>query len=1677
VSDTVAVRHPARQPEGARAAPHAPPATAGAEPAASAWAVGSVSAPFGLALPVQRKPVIGRAGDAYEREADAVADRVVSRGTAEAPLAISRVTPAALAPPVQRMSPGDRTEHDDPPRPGTGDPGIIQRAEEEPKPGDDTAAVQTKPADSAVVQRAKDETKPGDDTTAVQPKGASGGVAGGSPAMRDAAATAIATRGPGAPLPPRTRGALEAGMGVSLRDVRVHTGPAADQATGALHARAFTHGRDIWVGRGESPSDTRLMAHEATHVLQQDGVVRRKPEDEPEPPPPPEPDDEERKRPRPGEQPRPHAASAVAVAEEPEAGPTAPPRPAASAYPAPSPPRVRLPGVPVVPPKSEPATAPSPPAAHETAAAEDGAPSTPSARAPLPVVAPPLAPPLAAPKTPTPAAATPPAAPSAPPPPSGPAAPRAATTGTGTTGDAKSAVSPASSVTAPTAAPTTKPGATPTAPGAEAAAPAQADETAPAAEGAPLPADSAAATEGAVPTDATQPESATAEATPADAEAAAEGAAAPEAEGAAGKAKEEAAGEPKEGAAEPKAEGAAKPAAGAAGEAAAEAAAPPGPEADPNFQAAIHRLQGTAARERAHKPAAEAADDAQAAARPPDNDRLSRAGAAQVDSMSGAQVAKPPTASFLELLRAKIAQLAPKNLSELDDFKSSGKAAGMKADLTAGVARAKSSATGDMKARTEAEPQPSSVEPKPVTPLAPPVPGPTPGSVGAARAVPPPQPAEAVSLDASSQSVDRQMAENDVDDPQLQEANDPRFSAVATARDEVKAHAAEAPAQYREEEAGIRGGAARANARDERGALGGMHAGKKRSQKSVSAEQEAARAADEAKRREVANHVELLFNQTRAAVEGKLSSLDTDVNARFDAGEARARQQMEDHVEQRKDDYKDRRYSGIRGKYRWVRDKFRGLPAETKVFYEEGRDLFIGEMDKVIVDISNLVEARLQEAKDEVVRGKASIATYVEGLEGSLKKVGKDAQAKVGERFQELEQAIEDKKDDLASGLAQRYNDARQHADERLAEMRKADRGLVAAFVEKLGEIIEILRNFKQRLMAMLAEAADAIGSIVKHPIRFLGNLVSAVKQGVQRFSDNIVEHLKEGLFGWLFGALAAAGITLPSDFSLQSIFGLVLQVLGITPETLRRKLGKLIGERNVGLLEKAWGFVQRLVSGGIGGLWEEAKEYLSDLQETLFASVQEWVVTRVVKAAILKLVSMFNPAGAIIAAIQGIISTVQFFFERINQILDLVQAIVSSVGRIARGDVDGAAAWIETSMARAIPLMISFLAGLLGLGGVAEKVRSIIQKLQHKVDAVIDRVIGKIVGVAKSLFGGKEKAPAVAKPGAGAAPGGEQAAAAADAEAGEVHADLTMQGAGHVLSVPPGPDAEVQLASDHAGRLSVKIDSTIKGLKKQKPKPEQQITDLEALRKQVKAIERRVRLSRQPGQQQGTDIDSTRYPIPDQVAQLSQGLERYSATYGVNDIDVLGQNALRAHAAYAWIVDRGMETDFVARIVNHPERFPVSLITTIFDQIVRFHGDPVFEGKVRRAVSTNRWWSGNEPFFFEIAGLRSIADVRHQEVAVGDNNIDVLTGAGRLIDHKLEVRADHNAYGVAVLNQRLLDQVAAMRGAVGTAIFGITVTGWEIQHARPLSPLAREAVRNAGLAAHFVQSAEGGMF
>ncbi|MFZ1810591.1 MAG: DUF4157 domain-containing protein [Candidatus Nitrotoga sp.] len=81
--------------------------------------------------------------------------------------------------------------------------------------------------------------------------------------------------GSGRPLEPALRQDMEQRFGHDFSQVRVHTGAAAEQSARDVNASAYTVGRDIVFGVGSyaprSEGGRRLLAHELTHTLQQEG--------------------------------------------------------------------------------------------------------------------------------------------------------------------------------------------------------------------------------------------------------------------------------------------------------------------------------------------------------------------------------------------------------------------------------------------------------------------------------------------------------------------------------------------------------------------------------------------------------------------------------------------------------------------------------------------------------------------------------------------------------------------------------------------------------------------------------------------------------------------------------------------------------------------------------------------------------------------------------------------------------------------------------------------------------------------------------------------------------------------------------------------------------------------------------------------------------------------------------------------------------------------------------------------------------------------------------------------------------------------------------------------------------------------------------------------------------------
>jgi hypothetical protein len=783
------------------------------------------------------------------------------------------------------------------------------------------------------------------------------------------------------------------------------------------------------------------------------------------------------------------------------------------------------------------------------------------------------------------------------------------------------------------------------------------------------------------------------------------------------------------------------------------AASPPRtPDEDPGFQATVKRVRAVARRQRTHQPAPAAAASAQAAAPGPPRQVPAEAGARQVNRMGEEQKRFKPfdRASFKQRLRDKISLVGPKNPVEAREFSSSPQLASLKNDMTAEVTERKNAAQADLPKKATPPPDASGIEPKAVDPLGPVGIGPAPADPGAGQATPKPLAEHDVSgpMTEEDQQLDDQMAAAQVTEGQLAAANEPSFAAALQAKQEAKAHATQASQTFRQEETSTLAQAQQHAAGSALEQAQAMHAGREQSLTGVRSSQTDTMTADQRARAEIAAHLEDIYKRTSECVRASLTQLDTEVNLAFERGVEAARKAFEDFVEAELDE----RYSGVLGKATWLEDKLTwGLPFGVELIFRRGRQLYIGRMDALLDEVATIIETKLNAAMLEIVKGEQEIVVFVTSLPSSLQKLGQEAAQAIQGRFDDLEQEVTSKRDQLIDSLAQRYRENVTQLDARIEELKAEHRGLLSKAFDAVVGVIKTILELKNMLLNVLARVGEVVGQIIADPIGFLGNLVSGIRLGLDNFISNIASHLQQAFMSWLFGALQGAGIQLPDQLDLKGVLSIAMQVLGLTYQAIRARAVKLLGEDLVNTLERVAEPFIVLIREGPGGLWEWIKDQLSDLKDKVLGEIQDFLITRVVKAGITWVLSLLNPASAFIRACKLIYDIVMFFVERGRQIIELVNAVIDSVAAIARGSLEGAAKLVENALAKALPVVIGFLASLLNLGGISDKIREIIEKLRGPVTKAVDWVIGKAVSLVKAagkLLGiGREEAQKAAMP------------------------------------------------------------------------------------------------------------------------------------------------------------------------------------------------------------------------------------------------------------------------------------------------------------------------------------------
>lgn len=203
---------------------------------------------------LQTKLSVGKPNDKYEQEADTVAEKVMAMsmpGTLQAKFSGNGNRSISAEPVIQMISPFIRIQSQE------------DKEEEEP--------VQTKPE---LHKQVEEEEEP----VILKPN-----LNSEKSDENISEIALIRNTGAGSPLQENTRSFMESRFGASFRNVRIHTDSDAVRMNRSLNAQAFTRGNDIYFNNANYSPDSytgrKLLAHELTHVLQQNNAVSHKKED------------------------------------------------------------------------------------------------------------------------------------------------------------------------------------------------------------------------------------------------------------------------------------------------------------------------------------------------------------------------------------------------------------------------------------------------------------------------------------------------------------------------------------------------------------------------------------------------------------------------------------------------------------------------------------------------------------------------------------------------------------------------------------------------------------------------------------------------------------------------------------------------------------------------------------------------------------------------------------------------------------------------------------------------------------------------------------------------------------------------------------------------------------------------------------------------------------------------------------------------------------------------------------------------------------------------------------------------------------------------------------------------------------------------------------------------------
>jgi hypothetical protein len=148
----------------------------------------------------------------------------------------------------------------------------------------------------------------------------------------------------------------------------------------------------------------------------------------------------------------------------------------------------------------------------------------------------------------------------------------------------------------------------------------------------------------------------------------------------------------------------------------------------------------------------------------------------------------------------------------------------------------------------------------------------------------------------------------------------------------------------------------------------------------------------------------------------------------------------------------------------------------------------------------------------------------------------------------------------------------------------------------------------------------------------------------------------------------------------------------------------------------------------------------VAQVRQQVEDGVRHWLARTLLGRLVTELLKLLTPAGAVLAAIEKTYTTVLFFFDKARQFQQLLATVANSLAPLAAGQVDAAATKVEQVLAGFVPLALGFVADFIGLGGLTTAVREQLTKVRTLVNALIDRLLEKVIKLVGNLMAGGQK-------------------------------------------------------------------------------------------------------------------------------------------------------------------------------------------------------------------------------------------------------------------------------------------------------------------------------------------------